>query len=106
MSNEELEKYKEIHSRLVEQFVLLHNKNQHFIHWSESENIGFQIRSVLREIQKITRELHKQTKLVRIEGINNLKELKRQQREVKKQKGSYRKRKKPNDNNRPTSRSI
>jgi hypothetical protein len=81
MSNDELNKYKEAYSKLIEQLVDLHNTNLRFYRLSESVKTGFYIRAALKKIQISALNLRKQTKLVQVESQANQKELKAQERE-------------------------
>lgn len=110
MSNDELKKYKEMYGKLVEQLVHLHNRNLFFIEHADSARPPMEIRAIIKQIQIITRDLKTQTKLVHEEGLQNLKEQKRLNRELKKkQVGRWYPRKKKennNDNNSSTSSTI
>lgn len=97
MSNKELEKYKQLYSDLISAFIELHNKHLHIMKWDDSRNAGIQIRGVIKEIQLLTVELKKQTKLVYLEGLKNKKEDKIQQRELRKRASLNKKRKYKSD---------
>jgi hypothetical protein len=110
MLNDELNKYKEMYSLLVEQFVFLHNRNMFFIENTETARPHAEVRKILSEIHKLTKVMKNQTKLVHQEGLENLREERRLNRETKKRQiGRYNPRKKKennNDNNSATTNTV
>ena len=86
MLNEKINKYKELYSQLVSEFVGLHNINLVFVK-TKGRDTGYITRQHLREIERLAKELKKQGQLVFKENIANVrleKQLKREQKKVNK----------------------
>jgi hypothetical protein len=63
MSNEELKKYKQTHSRLISKFAELHNRHLLYIE-QITTNGKISIRKLLREVREIAKEAWQDSDLV------------------------------------------
>ena len=91
MSNEEINKYKELYSQLVSEFAALHNTHLSFIKYV-GRDTGFETRRHLRTIANLADELKRQGQKVCKESIVNnrlekirLREEKRNRKKKKKE---------------------
>lgn len=90
MSNEELDKYKNLYSQLVAELVGLHNTHLSFVKYV-GRDTGFATRKHLRAIAEISNEMKRQGQKVCKESIENKRLEKIKKREEKKQKISRKK---------------
>jgi hypothetical protein len=94
MSNEEINKYKELYSQLVSELTGLHNTHISFLKYVGRDS-GFETRRHLRAIANIATEMKKQGQKVCKESIENkrlesrrLKEEKRNKKNVRRNKST------------------
>lgn len=92
MLNEEINKYKDLYTLLVTEFAALHNQNALFLK-NNSRPTGFACSQHLREIERLCKEIKKQSVKVRNEKVANLRLERAARIEAKKNK----KKKKKND---------
>jgi hypothetical protein len=76
MSKVELEKYKEMMSALIENLVILYNKNAHFVTNTDSIRASRSITHYINEIKRQLPQISKQARLAHQEAYNNNKEQK------------------------------
>ena len=93
MLNEEINKYRELYTQLVTEFAALHNQNASFLR-SKGRTPGFACSKHLREIERLCKEVKKQSVLVRKENVANIRLERALKREEKK---NNKKKKKKND---------
>ena len=87
MSNEQINKYKELYSQLVSAFAGLHNETLLFVK-TKGREPGFATRKHLRAVENLAKELKKQGQLVCKENLENL----RAEKKLKKEEKAARKR--------------
>ena len=83
MSNDEINKYKDLYSQLVSAFTELHNHNLVFVK-TKGRDSGFLSRRYLRNIETIAKELKRQGQLVCRENLANVRLEKKLKKEEKK----------------------
>lgn len=82
MSNDEINKYKDLYAQLVNEFAGLHNENLVFIR-TRGRIPGYGSRKHLRTIEDLAKQLKKQGQLVCKEHLANLKLEKKLEKEEK-----------------------
>lgn len=82
MSNDQINKYKELYSQLVSAFAGLHNETLVFVR-TRGREPGLATRKHLRAVEGFAKELKRQGLLVYKEHVANLKAEKKLQREEK-----------------------
>lgn len=82
MSNEEINKYKELYSQLVSAYAELHNDTMVFVK-TRGRDVGYATRQHLRIVERLAKELKRQGLLAHKEHVANLKEEKKLKREEK-----------------------
>lgn len=80
MSNEQINKYKEVYSNLVSAFAKLHNAHLSFV-INKGRDTGFAVRKELRTVEQSAKDLKKLCQLVSKESIQNRRLEKKRQRE-------------------------